>query len=372
MLRLMRAAVQRLLPWGLAGCALVSLTAVAGENSHRVDPGFRRSTMVEQMRMTMMPPRLSPIMMATAQSANHADFPSQAGLSSQIMPYIRKVDLKRQGGAPLQTGEALLFMRNPLFLPASPLDPAITLERAGRVLMAHIARFEGRSLGAGFGGGSGDARGATSPEALSRTRPDGSTPAVNRAITLASVTPAPVEPEVVAASAMRVPTFARLEAAPKAKPPQVASLTGPRYIDLVDKDALKRESKCLAEAVYFEARSESEEGQAAVAQVVLNRVKSGLYPATICGVVYQNRHMYKACQFSFACEGRSLAITEPQPWLIAQRIAKAVLEGQTYLPAVGQSTHYHANYVAPYWSRLLKKTDKIGQHIFYRLRPGQT
>lgn len=372
---MVRSGVHRLLPWGLAGGALVSLTAVAGENSHRADLGFRRSTMVEQMRMTMMPPRLSPLMMAGNGETAMADSANPNAIRpihSTILLHIRKVDLNREGGAPPKTGEALLFMRNSVLLPATSLDPAITLERAGRVLTAHIARFEGRSFGAASGGGSGDARGATSPEALSRTRPDGSTPSVHRAISLASVTPASIEPEVVAASAMHMPTFARLEGAPKGKPAQVTSLTGPRYIDLVDKDALKRETKCLAEAVYFEARSESEEGQAAVAQVVLNRVKSGLYPATICGVVYQNRHMYKACQFSFACEGRSLAVTEHGSWLVAQRIAKAVLEGQTYLPAVGQSTHYHANYVAPYWSRLLKKTDKIGQHIFYRLRPGQT
>lgn len=372
-LRAIHAAMQSLLPWCLAGGALVSFTAVAGENSYRPDSGFRRSTMIEQTRMTMMPPRLSPVMMATAGNVNNPDLSAQAGLSSQIMPHIRKVDLKREGGAPPKTGEAVLFMLNPVLLPATSLDPAVTMERAGRLLLAHIARFEGRTLGAGMGGGSsGDARGSTSPEVLSRSRPDGSTPAVSRATILEAVTPAPMEPEVIAASAMRVPTFARIDGATKAKPAQVAALTGPRYLDLVDKDALKRETKCLAEAVYFEARSESEEGQAAVAQVVLNRVKSGLYPASICGVVYQNRHMYKACQFSFACEGRSLAITEPAPWLVAQRIAKAVLDGQTYLPAVGQSTHYHANYVAPYWSRLLKKTDKIGQHIFYRLRPGQT
>ena len=136
--------------------------------------------------------------------------------------------------------------------------------------------------------------------------------------------------------------------------------------------SLKREQKCLAEAIYFESRSEPEDGQAAVAQVVLNRVKSGLYPTNICGVVYQNRHKYKACQFSFACEGRSLAITEPGPWSTAQRVAREVLEGESYNTAVGASTHYHANYVAPYWSRKLKRTDQIGRHIFYRLRPGQT
>jgi spore germination cell wall hydrolase CwlJ-like protein len=88
--------------------------------------------------------------------------------------------------------------------------------------------------------------------------------------------------------------------------------------------------------------------------------------------VFQNRHRYKACQFSFACEGKSLKITEAEPWRVAQRIAREVLVGKTYLSEVGAATHYHATYVKPGWSRRLKKTDKIGQHIFYKLRPGQT
>ena len=135
---------------------------------------------------------------------------------------------------------------------------------------------------------------------------------------------------------------------------------------------MARQQRCLAEAVYFEARSESDEGRAAVAQVVLNRVKSTLYPDSVCGVVYQNSHRYLACQFTFTCEGKSLRITEPGPWRDAVRIAREVYEGTTYLPEVGASTHYHAQYVRPYWAKKLKKMDTIGQHIFYKLRPGQT
>jgi spore germination cell wall hydrolase CwlJ-like protein len=146
----------------------------------------------------------------------------------------------------------------------------------------------------------------------------------------------------------------------------------PRYADLVDPDQAAREQRCLAEAVYFEARSEPEEGQAAVAQVVLNRVQSGLYPASICGVVYQNRHRHLACQFTFACEGKALRITDQSSWESARRVAANVLEGRTYLAEVGASTHYHADYVRPSWSRRLKKMDVIGRHIFYRLKPGQT
>ena len=94
---------------------------------------------------------------------------------------------------------------------------------------------------------------------------------------------------------------------------------------MIGPEKLAAEKKCLAEAVYFESRSEPEDGQAAVAQVILNRMSSGLYPASICGVVYQNRHRYKACQFSFACEGKSLRINDQSSWATATRIADEVL-----------------------------------------------
>ncbi len=201
-----------------------------------------------------------------------------------------------------------------------------------------------------------------------RTR-DGATPAVPRAVALASSTPAAVDQtpvQVVAATGTPV----------RAQPPQVSvsavvRTQRPNYAALIEHDRA-REEKCLAEAIYFESRSESEEGQAAVAQVVLNRVGSGLYPATICGVVYQNRHRTNACQFSFACEGRALRVTEPESWRLATRIAREVLDGKTYVADVGNSTHYHATYVRPYWAKALKKMDRIGAHIFYKLRPGQT
>jgi spore germination cell wall hydrolase CwlJ-like protein len=101
-------------------------------------------------------------------------------------------------------------------------------------------------------------------------------------------------------------------------------------------------------------------------------VKSGLYPSSVCGVVFQNRHRYKACQFTFTCEGKSLRVTDHESWASASRIAKEVLEGKTYLAEVGAATHYHANYVRPSWARRLKKMDVIGRHIFYKLKPGQT
>lgn len=202
------------------------------------------------------------------------------------------------------------------------------------------------------------------------------TPIVKRAIALSSITPASMDTtpiEVAAAPvSLQSPRLDRPDMGDNGFAPRAEEEGRPRYADLIDPDSLSKEQRCLAEAVYFEARSEPEEGQAAVAQVVLNRVKSGLYPSTICGVVYQNRHRYLACQFTFACEGKALRISEPEAWEQAKRVANAVLEGKTYLTEVGGATHYHADYVRPYWARHLKKMDVIGRHIFYKLRPGQT
>jgi spore germination cell wall hydrolase CwlJ-like protein len=107
----------------------------------------------------------------------------------------------------------------------------------------------------------------------------------------------------------------------------------PYYAVLSDWDVAAGENRCLAEATYFEARGQSEESQAAVAQVVLNRVSSGLYPPTICSVVSQNRRHFNACQFSFACRGNPLRTTEPDAWREAQKIAAEVTRGGTYLSA---------------------------------------
>ena len=130
----------------------------------------------------------------------------------------------------------------------------------------------------------------------------------------------------------------------------------------------KAQQDCLARGIYFEARGESELGQAGVAQVILNRVRNPAYPATICGVVYQNKTWRNRCQFSFACDGIPDVVTEPEHWQRAMRIAKATLDGKVWLPDVGKATHYHASYVYPYWVRSMRKLKKIGLHTFYRPR----
>jgi spore germination cell wall hydrolase CwlJ-like protein len=131
-----------------------------------------------------------------------------------------------------------------------------------------------------------------------------------------------------------------------------------------------KEQKCLANAIYFEARGESLRGQAAVAQVVLNRVRNPTYPSTICGVVYQNQHLKNRCQFSFACDGKRDVITSPKIYKTAQDIAMAVTAGKIFLPEVASSTHYYAQYVKPRWARSMEKMKKIGLHIFYRTYGG--
>lgn len=139
-------------------------------------------------------------------------------------------------------------------------------------------------------------------------------------------------------------------------------------LGLTDDKTRGKQEKCLAEAVYFEARGEAVRGQMAVAQVVMNRVFSGFYPTTICGVVYQNKNRRLACQFTFACDGIPDVVKEPDMWERARKIAKATLDGRIWLPEVAKSTHYHAYWVHPSWVREMKKMYKTGVHSFYRPR----
>jgi len=139
-------------------------------------------------------------------------------------------------------------------------------------------------------------------------------------------------------------------------------------LGLFDQKTRAKSEKCLAEAVYFEARGEAVRGQIAVAQVVMNRTFSGFYPTTVCGVVYQNKHRHYACQFTFACDNVADVVREPDMWDRAKKIAKAMLDGQLWLPEVGKSTHYHAYWVRPSWVHEMKKMYKFGVHTFYRPR----
>ena len=126
----------------------------------------------------------------------------------------------------------------------------------------------------------------------------------------------------------------------------------------------RRALLCLTQAVYYEAGYEPIDGRRAVAQVVLNRMRHPAFPKSVCGVVYQGWRT-PVCQFSFVCDGALYRRPEAGAWRQAQDIAAAALAG--YVAAsVGSATHYHADYVAPYWAPMLAKVAKLGAHIFYR------
>jgi spore germination cell wall hydrolase CwlJ-like protein len=137
---------------------------------------------------------------------------------------------------------------------------------------------------------------------------------------------------------------------------------------LPDSKPRAKAERCLANAVYFEARGETVRGQMAVAQVVMNRVFSGYYPNDVCGVVYQNARRHLACQFTFACDGIPDVVTEPDAWEIAKKISRDTLDGKLWMPEVARSTHYHAYWVRPNWIRDMRRILKIGVHTFYRPR----
>lgn len=128
----------------------------------------------------------------------------------------------------------------------------------------------------------------------------------------------------------------------------------------------RKDQFCLALAIYFEARSEPQSGQLAVARVILNREKSARYPDTICGVVFQGRHRRNSCQFSFACDRYSDTPRNPAAWRLSNRLAVLALRTSAPVQKVTTATHYHADYVSPRWSRSMTRLVKIGRHIFYR------
>jgi spore germination cell wall hydrolase CwlJ-like protein len=205
---------------------------------------------------------------------------------------------------------------------------------------------------------------------------DGATPEAPLDFALNSSTPTPSDGKLLIAEQKAAPQKAAAIAQTPAAAAQVtvatqlASGAKPDYASLIDPKDSARQMRCLGEAIYFEARSEPEAGQAAVAQVVLNRVRSGIFPTNVCAVVYQDRNRPFACQFSFACEGKSLRIEEPAAWATATRIAQAVVSGANYNPKLVEALNYHANYVYPFWAPSLRRVDRIGAHIFYAMRAG--
>lgn len=127
----------------------------------------------------------------------------------------------------------------------------------------------------------------------------------------------------------------------------------------------RRALRCLTQAIYYEAALEPEAGQQAVAQVILNRVRDPNFPNSVCGVVYQGAERVTGCQFSFTCDGSLSRAPVAWAWNRAERVAREALAGHV-AETVGTATHYHADYVRPWWAPSLLKVNQIGAHIFYR------
>jgi Cell Wall Hydrolase len=354
-------------PWCIAGGVLLTITAEAGQEPAQYGSVADRNALIEAS---------DPVRKAIA-------------LSHQI----RAVD---EDGMPTPIVAARLAVGEPDDLagadeiepnrtlkdPASPL-PAVDRSNKGDPFIGLRPGFDARlrrgSVAAGpdtletwprYARDPDDAesdQSRTMSSAASTEGPsfnDGATPALPLDMALNSSTPAPSDGVLVVVevdpSQSQTTVVAR----------SLADGGRPNYAALIDPKDSARQMRCLAEAIYFESRGEPEQGQAAVAQVVLNRVRSGIYPTTVCGVVYQDRNRPFACQFSFACEGKSLRIEEPGPWAVATRIAQEVVSGSNYNLGVEEAVNYHANYVSPFWIGYLRKVDRIGNHIFYAMRDG--
>jgi spore germination cell wall hydrolase CwlJ-like protein len=328
------AVVKPLRPWVLGATLLVSFTATAGVRT-TVDPetpGLRFSEDPVQVSMawpTLTAPDIavfSEDFLGSPQPAPDASM-TEDETEPHLAPGFWRGAQLTNGAEPLSeaTPEISVLFR----LSADMMPMARTFERD-----------DGGPIVGTFGG--------LAATAVAKAPPADDPP---QTIVLAKAAPPPV---------IAPPVFPPSE---KGEPPQARPV--PPRTPLVGVVKNDKELRCLAEAVYFEARSEPERGQAAVAQVVLNRVLHDAYPNSVCGVVYQNRHRYLACQFTFACEGKALRTDEAGPWATAQRIAKDVAEGRTYLPGVGNATHYHANYVRPWWARYMQRRERVGRHLFF-------
>jgi spore germination cell wall hydrolase CwlJ-like protein len=132
---------------------------------------------------------------------------------------------------------------------------------------------------------------------------------------------------------------------------------------------VQRAVDCLTQAIYYEARNEPIEGQEAVAQVVLNRVRHPTYPNSVCGVVFQGWTRNTGCQFTFSCDGSMSPIRSQRAWQTAHDVAVRALSGYVS-KNVGHATHYHTTAILPYWANSLTRVRTVGAHIFYRWNGG--
>lgn len=191
---------------------------------------------------------------------------------------------------------------------------------------------------------------ADRPAAIARVQPERNSRALLSRMALH------VPDDISAKATLPVTDAAFAAAAPTVAPPFLTS----RSVD----DA-SRAAECLTAAVYYEARSQAVEGQQAVAQVVLNRVRDRAFPASVCGVVYQGSERRTGCQFSFTCDGSMTRPREVGAWDRARGVAQAALGGSVFAP-VGAATSFHTTSILPWWASSLARITTVGAHVFYR------
>lgn len=194
-------------------------------------------------------------------------------------------------------------------------------------------------------------------------------PDLRRATQLARTTPTP-QSQVAPLNLVRPLTPEEAVKENEERPFSATPDTPARQFKLrADETSRDRAVECLTQAVYYEAATEGADGERAVAQVVLNRMRHPGFPSSVCGVVYQGSELPTGCQFTFTCDGSLARTPIPSLWDRARKIATEALAGHVFA-AVGHATHYHADYVLPYWADSLAKQVQIGHHIFYRLKGG--
>lgn len=138
--------------------------------------------------------------------------------------------------------------------------------------------------------------------------------------------------------------------------------------ELDDNIELAAEIKCMSEAIYYEARSETRSGQVAVAEVIQNRVKNKHFPNSVCGVVYEGSERSTGCQFTFTCDGSMDVAPKGKGWDRSVDVANLVMSSG-YTPLTHWATHYHTTEVNPKWSSTMRMTRQVGNHVFYRFAP---
>lgn len=164
---------------------------------------------------------------------------------------------------------------------------------------------------------------------------------------------------------MIVSTAPRSSITPRSRPTYAGIEYNRAWLASQPKATGGEEWRCLAEALYFEARGESVKGQFAVAEVIMNRVESSRYPDTVCGVINQGTGKKYACQFTYTCDGKAEIIHEPRAFQSVGKIAKVMVDGAPIDLTKG-ATHYHTKSVNPRWARTYPRTATIGYHHFYR------